>query len=118
MMLTKTLHVSKIPSLLYRNLIIVMHLYLRCWPQHDLYATLCPTTNKISKLQSSNLFMLYCYHFPSRGTSFQLSFPSRRPFFIARLNQSCPKTSRAACNTFTTCETRHLNTSASHTAQL
>jgi len=96
MTLTKKLRVFKIPSLLYRNLVINVHLYLSLWPKHYLCATLCPTTNEISKRQSSNLFMLYCYHFPSRGTPFQLSFPSRRPFFIARVNQSCPETSRAA----------------------
>src|SRR5712691_12916502 len=96
MILTKKLHIFKIPSLLYRNLVIDVHLYLRRWPKHYLYATHCPTTNEISKRQSSNLFMLYCYHFPSRETSFRLSFSSRRPFISTRWNQSCPEMSRAA----------------------
>ena len=96
MILTKKSHVFKIPSLLYRNLVIDVYLYLRLWPQRYLCATPCPTTNEISKRQSSNLLMLYCYHFPSRETSFQLSSPSRRPSLTACRNQSCPETSRAA----------------------
>ena len=93
---TKKLHIFKIPFLLCPNLVVDVHLYLRLWPQHYLYATRCPTTSEISRRQFFNLLMPYYYHFPSRGTSFQLSFSSRRPFFTALSNQSCPETSRAA----------------------
>jgi len=93
--LTKKSHIFKIPSLLCRNLVIDVHLYLGLWPQNYLYATRCPTTSEISRRQSSNPLMPYCYHLPSRGTSFQLSFSSQRSFFIAHSNQSCPETSRA-----------------------
>lgn len=96
MVLTKKSHIFKIPSLLYRNLVIDVYLYLRHWPQRYLRATLCPMTNEISKRQSSNLPMRYCYHSPSRETLFQHYFPSRRPSLTACRNQSCPETSHAA----------------------
>jgi len=34
MILTNKLHIFKIPSLLYRNLVIDVPIYLRLWPQH------------------------------------------------------------------------------------
>jgi hypothetical protein len=73
MILTNSSHMFKIPYLLYRNIVIDVHLYLGCWPKPYWRVTFCLTMGKISKRQSSILSMLYCYHFPSRETSFQLS---------------------------------------------
>ena len=129
MILTNGLHIFKIPSPFYRNLVIDVHLNLRLWPKHYLCATLCPAMSEISTPQSFNIHTLYCYpftHWVEIAKSLpwlQFSLTFQYFLFFARRTQSNPVTSNMLSSAFVTFEINHfklerLTSHRAHTTRL